>query len=114
MNKVLTCFLFLLLFGLQAAAQTVSIERYVLGSGEPGQAGFENAEAVENNIYHVPQYLPGSPTSAMLWARVIQVPCHREGDLTRCEGYHWSPAMGRAEYLYFTPVLAASSEAPAR
>lgn len=113
MTKIIPLLLGLLLTALQAAAQTVTIERATLGSGEPGQVGYENAEAVENDVYHVPQYLPGSPTSAMLWARVIQVQCHRDGDLTRCDGYHWSPGMGRAEYLYFTPVLA-TSEAPAR
>ena len=39
MKKVIVSFLFLLVFGLQAAAQTVSIERFVLGSGA-GTGGF--------------------------------------------------------------------------
>src|SRR5690606_18854143 len=95
-----------LLAALAAGAQTVAIERAPLGSGEPGQTGYENAEAVENNIYHAPQYLPGSPTSAALWARTIPVRCVRTEGEVRCEGYHWTPAMGRGEYLYFTPVFA--------
>lgn len=96
------------------AATAVEIERTFLGSGEPEQRGFENATAVINDSYHAPQYMPGYPTAATLWARTIEVPCTRsvEGRL-QCKGYQWSPAMGRAEYLYFRPVLTAMAPAAA-
>lgn len=96
-----------------ALAQTVQIERTPYGSGEPGQAGGEAAVLVENNIYHAPQYLPGSPTAASLWPRVIRVQCQQAGEGLQCDGYHWAPWMGHAEYLYFTPVIAAVPGAPA-
>lgn len=103
------------LFMARAHAQVtgpVSIQRNFLGSGEPGQAGFENAEKVFNNVYFAPQYLPGEPTSASIWARVIDVPCHQTGTEIQCQGYNWSPSMGRGEYLYFRPILVASGGLP--
>ena len=85
-----------------------------LGSpGEPG--GYENAERVLGDVYHVPQFLPGYPTSATLWPRVIDVPCTRAaGGEIQCQGYQWLPKYGRAEYLFFRPVLVAgpTAEAP--
>ena len=94
---------------LPGVAQTVQIERQQLGSGQPGQTGLENAVRVEDGMYHVPQYMPGFPTAATIWPRVINVPCRKNGDVLVCEGYHWLPEFGRAEYLYFVPVLAASA-----
>ncbi len=79
----------------------------LLGSGEPGEPGFEKATPVYNNIYHVPQYMPGYPTAAIIWPRVIEVPCRKVEAGLQCDGYNWTPNMGRAEYLYFMPVLAA-------
>lgn len=92
---------------LDGAAQPLQIERLPLGSGEPGQDGFENAVpvAIDENVYHVPQYLPGFPTAATLWPRIVHVRCRQTPSLLQCDGYHWTPAMGRAEYLYFVPVI---------
>ena len=88
-----------------ALAQTVEIERAPLGSGQPGESGFEAAVAVTEGLYHVPQYLPGYPTAAVIWPRAIRIQCRENAGVLRCEGYRWSPAMGRAEYLYFVPVI---------
>lgn len=88
-----------------AGAQPVEIERSILGSGEPGQQGFENAVPVADDMYHAPQYLPGSPTAASVWPRVVRVNCRRSGTGLQCDGYQWTPAMGRAEYLFFVPVI---------
>ncbi|MDB5914249.1 MAG: hypothetical protein JWP22_2924 [Ramlibacter sp.] len=108
MNRGLIALLIYVTAGLLAGARgqafPVEIERHAYGSGEPGQAGFENALAVENNIYHVPQYLAGYPTARTLWPRVVEVPCTSVSAVTRCRGYNWTPAMGRSEYLYFRPV----------
>lgn len=100
--------------GLRARAQGVEINRVELGSGEPGQTGTEEAHIVAESIYHAPQYLPGSPTAASLWPRILRVQCQQAGPNLRCEGYHWSPAMGRAEYLYFVPVITGSGPGAAR
>lgn len=97
--------------GNTAPVTNVQIQRNILGSGSPGEepGGYENAERVLNDIYHVPQYLPGSPTAATIWPRVIDVPCARasSGELL-CQGYEWLPKFGRAEYLFFRPVLVAA------
>lgn len=87
------------------AVANVAIERRAFGSGLPGEAGYEPAQPVFNDIYHAPQYLPGYPTSSSIWARVIDVPCRSVGGEIQCEGYNWIPEMGRAEYLYFRPVV---------
>lgn len=89
-----------------AAFGQVEIGRMLLGSGEPGQPGFENATPVYNNVYHVPQYLPGYPTAATIWPRVIEVLCRQVEARLQCDGYYWTPKMGRGEYLYFVPVMA--------
>ena len=99
---------------LRVRAQTVEITRVELGSGEPGQRGVEEAHVVGEGMYHAPQYLPGSPTAASLWPRVLDVRCRPDGAALRCEGYHWSPAMGRAEYLYFVPVVIGPDGSPVR
>lgn len=95
-----------------ACAQAVQIERTPYGSGEPGQGGFESAVVVENNIYHAPQYLPGSPTAASLWPRVVRVRCTQAPEGLQCDGYNWAEWMGRGEYLYFTPVIATAPAGP--
>lgn len=101
-----------------APASDVSIQRNTFGSGSPDgePGGYENGQMVFNDIYHVPQYLPGYPTAATIWPRVIDVPCTREpnGEL-QCQGYNWLPKFGRGEYLFFRPVVAVApgAEAPA-
>ena len=56
--------------------------------------------------YSVPQYLPYYPTAAVIWPRVVEVPCEQGADGKMiCEGYNWTPAMGRAEYLFIMPKL---------
>lgn len=99
-----------------AFAAKVEIERTGLGSGTPSttlsNTGVENALPVNHapNVLHAPQYLPYYPTAAVIWPRIIEVPCTKSaaGNLL-CEEYHWSPSMGRGEYLFFVPVV---KEAP--
>ena len=108
-----------------AAAQDVSIKSETFGSGTPGNGGFENASQVfENDIYHAPQYMAAFPTAATIWPRVVDVSCIRIGSSVvasvnksgevvsatvepklKCEGYNWTPKMGRGEYLFFRPHL---------
>jgi hypothetical protein len=86
-------------------AQSITVKNEPLGSGVPGVKGYTEALPVlENNIYHAPQYLPYYPTAATIWPRVVELNC----DATpggQCDGYHWTPAMGRAEYLFVTPEV---------
>ena len=79
----------------------VTIERKLFGSGEPGQQGLEQAQAVGDfGVWHVPQYLPGYPSAATIWPRVISVRC-KNG---KCEGYVITPGTGPGEYLFFMPA----------
>lgn len=85
-----------------AFADDVQIQRNLLGSG------IQNAEMTADvatqvgdyGVYHVPQYMPGYPTAATIWPRVVEVKCQNN----LCEGYENSPALGRGEYLFFKPI----------
>lgn len=99
-----------------ATAAPVSIERTGLGSGTPSttlaNTGVENVVPVNHapEVFHTPQYLPYYPTAAVIWPRIIEVPCTKSasGALV-CEEYQWAPSMGRGEYLFFTPVVKQAS-----
>lgn len=93
-------------FALSSMAQEVTVMRNELGSGAQGISGFEIAGKWDNNIFHAPQFMPGHPTAATLWPRVVDVECVKISTGLRCKGYNWSPDMGRGEYLMIRPVLA--------
>ena len=80
----------------------VKIQRNILGSGIQNSAiTSDQATPVgDYGVYHVPQYMPGYPTAATIWPRVVEVKC--ENDV--CEGYQNLPALGRGEYLFFKPI----------
>ena len=82
----------------------VVVKNEFLGSGVPGQTFWEPVVQIEDNVYHAPQYLPYHPTAATIWPRVVEVPCRMHRGAMLCEGYNWTPAMGRAEYLYIKPT----------
>jgi hypothetical protein len=101
-----------------AAGARVRIAGVQLGSGVPvaGQAPADSlADHVADGDFHVPGVLPGHPTAASLWPRVVRVACdHRvaQGEL-RCGGYDVAPLRG--EYIYVRPVmLAPTTTTPAR
>jgi hypothetical protein len=87
-------------------AQQVNVGRNELGSGTPGMTGFELAGKWDNNIFHAPQYMPGHPTAATLYPRVVDVECTKVATGLNCKGYNWLPELGRGEYLMIRPVLA--------
>lgn len=86
------------------AFAAVNIDSITNGSGTPGNAFPENAVEVFNGLMHAPQYMPGYPTAATIWPRVVEVPCTKTaaGDLN-CAGYKWTPNLGRGEYLFIVP-----------
>ncbi|MEX8195198.1 hypothetical protein [Comamonas guangdongensis] len=78
----------------------LSIQRQLLGSGQQGAQGEEQAQPVgDYGVWHVPQYLPGYPTAATIWPRAVVVKCKDQ----HCEGYVITPQMGPGEYLFFIP-----------
>ena len=83
----------------------VGIHRVENGSGQPNATGIENADQWEQDIYHAPQYMPGYPTAATLWPHIIDVPCANTAGKIICNGYNWTPDMGRTEYLLIRPVI---------
>ena len=96
-------------YNAQAADPTVY--QIQLGSGVPDGEKLTDAPPVMDGMYHAPQYLPGNPTAATIWPRVVDVECTKTDDLSTggnslvCNGYNWSPDMGRGEYIYIRPRL---------
>lgn len=86
-------------------AQQVGVNRQELGSGTPGTTGSEQATRWSNDIYHAPQYMPGYPTAAVLYPRVVDVECVKSTSGLNCKGYNWYPELGRGEYLMIRPVV---------
>jgi hypothetical protein len=85
-----------------APASDIRIERVSMGSGLQNASGTDNAEPVGDfGVWHVPQYMPGFPTAATIWPRVVVIQCS-SNDL--CSGYEVTPELGRGEYLFFRPV----------
>lgn len=79
----------------------LAIERVPMGSGLQNATGIENADPVADfGVWHVPQYMPGFPTAATVWPRVVHVLCSSG----ICAGYSITTEMGRGEYLFFKPV----------
>lgn len=80
----------------------VKIQRNLLGSGIQNELMTADVATQVGNygVYHAPQYMPGFPTAATIWPRVVEVKC--QNDL--CEGYENTPALGRGEYLFFKPI----------
>jgi hypothetical protein len=58
-------------------------------------------------LYYAPQYLPGFPTAATIWPRVIDVNCVKSDADIKCAGYEWLPELGRGEYLLIRPNVKA-------
>jgi len=101
--KNLITILVLTLTASTTIGQDITVERRELGSGTPGQVGQESASIWGNDIYHAPQYMPGNPTAATLYPRVLEVPCTQVGEVLECKGYSWD--VGRSEYLLIRPVI---------
>lgn len=77
------------------------VERLPMGSGLQNARGTDNAEPVGDlGVWHVPQYMPGYPTSATIWPRVVIIQCATD----LCAGYEVTPELGRGEYLFFVPA----------
>lgn len=119
MNKILATLAGLLLAS-SAFAADVGIVRNELGSGTPGTQGWERAVQVgpDSTYLHTPQYMPGFPTAATIWPRVVNVKCTSEKvyprahsqskevrTVQKCDGYNWSPELGRGEYLFINPTV---------
>jgi hypothetical protein len=92
----------LAIFGTGTVFADIKIQRNILGSGIQNTSVTADVatQVGDYGVYHVPQYMPGFPTAATIWPRVVEVKCQND----RCEGYENTPALGRGEYLFFKPV----------
>lgn len=100
MKKTLAFLVGVFIFITTANAQV--IENTLLGSvnKEVGNGDFVE---IYNNIYHTTQYMPGFPTAATIWPRVIEIDCNQFKNYMGCKSYFYSQSFGRAEYLFFSP-----------
>lgn len=110
MKKLLI--IYLIGFAGSVLAQEVTITREALGSGQVNSTGVENATKWDNDIYHAPQYMPGYPTAATIFPRVVDVQCSKSTTGLKCKGYNWAPELGRGEYLMIHPVVVSDPVPP--
>lgn len=105
MKKIIATFASILVVAPVFAGE-VGVGTKDMGSGTPGSVGLESATVVVNDLRQAPGYLPYHPTAATVWPRVIEVDCVKQssGNLD-CEGYRWSPSMGRGEYIFIQPRI---------
>lgn len=61
--------------------------------------------------YHSPQYMVGYPSAGVIWPRIVEVLCEKVNNALVCDGYNWTPAMGRGEYLFVTPTIKRNAKA---
>lgn len=85
---------------LAAGAQHV-VENKLLGPGN-FEIGNSSAFKVYGDLYHVPQFMPGYPTSATIWPRVIKTKCRFENRTVYCDPVRLSQYGDRSEYFFFT------------
>lgn len=104
MKKLLALSVMAVVAGSAFANPAVIIQSKSFGSGTPGAVGGTKAtSSLPDGLYYAPQYLPGFPTAATIWPRVIDVNCKTVGADVSCDGYEWMPDLGRGEYLYIRP-----------
>lgn len=85
---------------LSASAQYV-VDNKLLGPGN-FELGSSPAFKVLGDLYHVPQFMPGYPTSATIWPRVTKTKCRFETRTIYCDPVRLTQFGDRAEYLFFT------------
>lgn len=91
-----------------AFAADVNVQVRQLGSGTPAaieSKGTEGTLVLPDGVYHAPQYLPGFPTAATIWPRVVEVDCEELNGVVSCAGFNWTPELGRGEYLFISPKI---------
>lgn len=94
----------------------VFIKNEQMGSGAPAvqvTMGSSIAQYWGDGLYFIPGYYPGYPTAAVMWPRVIEVPCVKNDDGSlSCQGYeiYSQQAGNRGEFILFKPVI----QAPAK
>lgn len=99
--------------GAAMADPVIHLQQRAYGSGTPSIPGTQgtpvvvytqSSTALPDGLFYVPQYLPGYPTAAVIFPRVIDVNCiQKDGGPVKCEGYNWMPELGRGEYLLVRP-----------
>ena len=68
-----------------------------IGNANPKNEVVSNAYEVFPGLYHTPGYMPGYPTAATLWDRVVEVKCTKADGVMKCDLPEYSPSMGRGE-----------------
>ncbi len=93
------------------AHAAVVINNEPLGDGPPSHTmtvGTTKAYYWGDGLYFVPGYMPGWPTAATMWPRVVTVKCVKETDGTiHCDGYEIrdQQIQHRGEYILFRPII---------
>jgi hypothetical protein len=124
MKPIMICALLAVVCNISAAVglsvtreEDIDVVRLPFGSGTPAAdstVGTEVALHVRDGLYHVPNYLPGSPTAATIWPREVPTECATDEETRKptCSGYRVYPQTGRGEYIFVRPVAKAPPAPP--
>jgi outer membrane protein OmpA-like peptidoglycan-associated protein len=106
MKKIILSLCFAI-FAISASAKEITIHGMAYGSGTQDVAITSADETYPGSgLYSVQSYMPGYPTAGVIYPRVIDVKCVEEANgKVDCDGYNWSPSMGRGEYLLVHPII---------
>lgn len=85
-------------------AQDAAIEDRTYGSGNSESMHTVEVITQPGGVGWAPQHMPGYPTAATLWPRVVEVECKISGKNLICDGYQVRPQYGRGEYLFIKPI----------
>jgi hypothetical protein len=87
----------------------VTFKNIPMGTGQPSDKTFGSTIGMYwgNGLFFVPGYLPGYPTAAVLWDRVIDVNCKKVVGGLSCDGsaLHDQQVANRGEYILYRPVI---------
>jgi hypothetical protein len=109
MKKVILS-LGLLLCSFNVLSDQIVQNNSIYGSGPQDQS--KTAQAIEtypgSGLYHIPDYMPGYPTAAVIFPRVVDVNCVKTKDGLICDKFNWQPSIGRGEYIFIRPHVVES------
>ena len=110
MKKIILSLCFMI-FAATAVAKEITVHGMAYGSNSQDLTITSAEETYPGSgLYSVPSYMPGYPTAGVIYPRVIDIKCiEAASGKVDCDGYNWSPSMGRGEYLLVHPVITKAS-----
>lgn len=99
---------------LLAVVSATASAQYLVQNKILGPNNVENGSGlgikVFGDFYHVPQFMPGFPTAATIWPRVVKTDCRFTDRNIYCDSIRLTQYGDRSEYLFFTEKEKSSTD----